>query len=82
MENNKPKIDLSRIPEWQMNQLFSFLQKHKFITDDNRSHFFYAMVELCYQRTHSADFYQIDLDFIMKLGRSYLSVLSGTKFLL
>lgn len=63
-------------------EAFSFLQKHKFITDDNRSPFFYAMVELCYQRTHSADFYRIDLDFIMKLGRAYLSVISGTKFLL
>ena len=65
-----------------LKEALAFLQKHKFLTNDNRSPFFYAMIELCYQRTHSEDFGQIDLDFIIKLGRAYLSVLAGTEFLL
>ena len=47
--------------------------------DDNGKTILEYMNEEVYQRTHSADFWQIDLDFIMKLGRAYLSVISGTK---
>ena len=79
---------LSHLMESCAVQFNSFVAEDFFNNDNLVAAFFVpsesvkVYEELCskYCPSHSADFYRIDLDFVMKLGRAYLSVISGMKF--